>query len=161
MVHDLRHVWSTWSGLLEDTEKKRPPSPVTAMKKFSKFWFQQDGAKAHTADLTLDLVETHFKKRVISNCFLLKKKVGWSWLPYSLDLSPLDNFLRGYVKDLCYANNNFGSAKKYHRYFQLALRGSGHFLVRSRNFIVTVTIGHSHESSDFKKLNFATLYNGH
>ncbi len=46
------------------------------MKKFSKFWFQQDGAKEHTADLTLDLVETHFKKRVISNRFPLKKKRG-------------------------------------------------------------------------------------
>ncbi len=44
------------------------------MKKFSKFQFQQDGAKAHTADLTLDLVETHFKKRVILNHFPLKKK---------------------------------------------------------------------------------------
>ncbi len=45
-----------------------------AMKKFLKFWFQQDGAKACMVDLTLDLVETHFKKRNISNRFSLKKK---------------------------------------------------------------------------------------
>ncbi len=43
------------------------------MKKFSKFWFQQDGAKAHTADVTLNLVETRFKKCVISSHFPLKK----------------------------------------------------------------------------------------
>ncbi len=45
-----------------------------AMKNFLKLWFQQDGAKAHTVDLTLDLVETYFKKCVISNCFPLKKR---------------------------------------------------------------------------------------
>ncbi len=84
--------------------KKEAFSEFTAMKKFSKFWFQQDGAKAHTADLTLDLVETHFKKHVISNHFPLKKKGDWSWPPYSFDLSPLDYFLQGYGKDRCYAN---------------------------------------------------------
>ncbi len=54
--------------------KKRPFPQLAAMKKFSKFWVQQDGTKAHTADLTLDLVETHFMKRVISNYFPLKKR---------------------------------------------------------------------------------------
>ncbi len=54
--------------------KKEAFLQFTTMKKFLKFWFQQDGAKAHTADLTLDLVETHFKKRVISNRFPLKKR---------------------------------------------------------------------------------------
>ncbi len=83
--------------------KKEAFPQFTTMKKFSKFQFQQDGAKVHTADLTLDLVETHFKKCVISNCFPLKKG-GWSWPPYSLDLSPLAYFLWGYVKDRCYAN---------------------------------------------------------
>ncbi len=58
----------------------------TGMKIFSKFWSQQDGRKAHTADQTSDLVETHFKKHVISKHFPLKKKGGWSWPPYSLDL---------------------------------------------------------------------------
>ncbi len=62
------------------------------MKKISKFWFQQDAAKAHTADLTLDLVETHFKKRVISNCFPLKKR-GLELATVQPDLSPFDYFL--------------------------------------------------------------------
>ncbi len=56
--------------------KKEASPQLTLMKKFSKFWFQRDGAKAHMVDLTLDLVETHFKKRVISNHFPLKKKGG-------------------------------------------------------------------------------------
>ncbi len=54
--------------------KKEAFPQFTAMKKCLKFWFQQNGAKAHTADLTLDLVETHFKKRDILNHFPLKKK---------------------------------------------------------------------------------------
>ncbi len=32
---------------------------------------------------------------------------------------------------------------------------------RSRIFIVTVMIGHSHKSSNLRKLNLNTLYNGH
>ncbi len=84
--------------------KKEAFLRFTVMKKFSKFWFQQNGAKAHTADLTLDLVETHFKKRVILNHFPLKKKEGWSWLLYSPDLGPLDYFLWSYVKDRRYTN---------------------------------------------------------
>ncbi len=58
--------------------KKEAFPQFTAMKKFLKFWFQQDGAKAHTTDLTLDLVETNFKKRVISNNFPLKKGPQYS-----------------------------------------------------------------------------------
>ncbi len=81
--------------------KKEAFPQFTGMNKFSKFWFQQDGPKAHTSKLTLDLVKTHFKKRVISNCFLLKKKDRLSYSPH---LSPLDYFLWGYVKDRCYAN---------------------------------------------------------
>ncbi len=73
--------------------KKETFSQFTAIKNFLKFWFQQDGAKAHTADLTLDLVEIHFKQHVISNRFPLKKKGYWSWPLYSPNLSPLDYFL--------------------------------------------------------------------
>ncbi len=40
-----------WSSVSENTEKEAFPQ-FTAMKTFSKFWFQQDGGKAHTADLT-------------------------------------------------------------------------------------------------------------
>ncbi len=56
--------------------KKEAIPQFTTLKTFLKFCFQQDGAEAHTTDLTLDLVETRFKKRVISNHFPLKKKRG-------------------------------------------------------------------------------------
>ncbi len=108
----------------------------TAMKKFSKFWFQRDGAKAHTADLTLALVETHFKKRVISNRFALKKR-GWSWLPYSPDLSPLDYFLWNYVKDRCYANRPTTISalrKNITDIFDSLREDSGIFSMVTRNF---------------------------
>ncbi len=99
---DFRREKCWQSGLLEDTEKRSLPQ-FTVMKKFSKFWFQPDGIKAHTADLTLDLVETHFKKRVILNHFPLKKR-GLELAAIQPDLSPLDYFLWGYVRDQCYAN---------------------------------------------------------
>ncbi len=69
------------------TLKEEAFSQFIALKKFLKFWFQQDGAKAHTADLTLHLVETHFKKRVITNRFPLKKRgaeVGRHTAPISV-----------------------------------------------------------------------------
>ncbi len=101
------------------------------MKNFSKSWFQQDGAKVHMADLTLDLVETLLKKRVISNRFPFKKRrAGAGHLTarsQSFGLFPL-GLCRGPVLHK-QTDNNFGCAKKYQRYFRLASRGSGHFLV--------------------------------
>ncbi len=68
-------VWKNIDGpVYRKILKKKAFPQFTVMKKFSKFWFQQDGAKAHTADVTLHLIETHFKKRVLSNHFSLKKK---------------------------------------------------------------------------------------
>ncbi len=96
--------------------------PITSFNRF--------GAKAHTSDLTLDLVGTHFKKRVISNHFPLKKMGAGAghhtarsqfFGPFPLGLC------RGPV--LRKQTDNFGSAKKYHPYFRLVSRGSGHFLV--------------------------------
>ncbi len=72
-----------WSGLLEDTEK-RGPSPTS--RRWKIFWNFGFNRRAHTTDLTLDLVEALFKKRIISNRFLLIKKGGWSWPPYSPSL---------------------------------------------------------------------------
>ncbi len=82
---------------------KEALTQFTAMKKFSKFCFQQDGAKAHTFDLTLDLVETHFKKRVISNRFSLKKR-GLELVVVQPQFQSFGLFPLGYVKNQCYAN---------------------------------------------------------
>lgn len=60
-------------------------------------WFQQDGATPHTACASMDWVRSHFPDRHIS----LKSAVPWA--PHSPDLSPLDFFMWGYLKDRVYA----------------------------------------------------------
>ena len=49
-----------------------------------KLWFQQDGATPHTALMTRDWLNEHFKRRIISKNFPLE------WAPHSPDLSPPD-----------------------------------------------------------------------
>ncbi|GFU03032.1 putative DD41D transposase [Trichonephila clavipes] len=57
-------------------------------------WFQQDGAKYHTARATIDLLKYTFGDSLIS-------RFG---PPRSCDLTPLNYFLWGYVKSLVYAD---------------------------------------------------------
>jgi len=61
-------------------------------------WFQQDGAPCHTVNVTIDLLRTVFENRIIS------RNADVNWPPHSCDLTPLDYFLWGAVKDKCYAN---------------------------------------------------------
>ncbi|GFU10432.1 uncharacterized protein TNCV_5123371 [Trichonephila clavipes] len=61
-------------------------------------WFQQDGAKCHTARATIDLLKDTFGDRLISRFGPV------NWPPRSCDLTPLDYFLWGYVKSLVYAD---------------------------------------------------------
>ncbi|GFU81891.1 uncharacterized protein TNCV_2537001 [Trichonephila clavipes] len=61
-------------------------------------WFQQDGATCHTARATIDLLKDTFGDRLISRFGPV------NWPPRSCDLTPLDYFLRGYVKSLVYAD---------------------------------------------------------
>ncbi|GFT09609.1 uncharacterized protein TNCV_4947811 [Trichonephila clavipes] len=61
-------------------------------------WFQQDGATCHTARATVDLLKDTFGDRLISRFGPV------NWPPRSCDLTPLDYFLRGYVKSLVYAD---------------------------------------------------------
>ncbi|GFS64270.1 uncharacterized protein TNCV_3945911 [Trichonephila clavipes] len=60
-------------------------------------WFQQDGAICHTARATIDLLKDTLGDRLISRFGPV------NWPPRSCDLTPLDNFLWGYVKSLVYA----------------------------------------------------------
>ena len=60
-------------------------------------WFQQDGAMCHTAEATLDVLLPVFEDRIIS------RRGDVIWPPRSCDLTPLDNYLWGVVKDKCYA----------------------------------------------------------
>ena len=59
----------------------------------TKFWFQQDGAPPHTANISIQWIKDHFKNRVVS------KRMEIEWPSYSPDLSPPDFFLWGYLKD--------------------------------------------------------------
>lgn len=61
-------------------------------------WFQQDGATAHTANQTLQLLQQRFNDRIIS------RRTDNIWASHSPDLNPPDFFLWGYVKDRVYVN---------------------------------------------------------
>jgi len=56
------------------------------------FWFQQDGATAHTARRSLGILKEMFPSRLIS----LRGDIGWPAL--SPDLTHCDFFLWGYLK---------------------------------------------------------------
>ena len=60
--------------------------------------FQQDGAKCLTAEATHNVLRPVFEDRIIS------RKADVVWPPRSCDLTPLDYYLWGAVKDKCYAN---------------------------------------------------------
>lgn len=59
-------------------------------------WFQQDGATPHTAGKVLDWLRKTFGRNFISF------KSDTVWPPHSPDLSPLDFFLWGHLKDNVY-----------------------------------------------------------
>ena len=60
--------------------------------------FQQDGATCHTAEVTLDVLRPVFEDRINS------RRAGVVRPPRSCDLTPLDYYLWGAVKDKCYAD---------------------------------------------------------
>jgi hypothetical protein len=59
-------------------------------------WFQQDGATAHTAKETVNILRSMFAGRVISSFGDVP------WPPTSPDLSACDFFLWGYLKSRVY-----------------------------------------------------------
>lgn len=67
--------------------------------------FQQDGAPPHTTRENLQLLRDNFGPKVIARGFPEKFDDGIAWPHYSPDISPLDFFLWGYVKDKFYKNN--------------------------------------------------------
>ncbi|GFX54430.1 uncharacterized protein TNCV_3825291 [Trichonephila clavipes] len=65
---------------------------------FQELWFQQNGTTCHTARATIDLLKYTFGDRLISRFGPV------NWLSRPCDLTPLNYFLRGYVKSLVYAD---------------------------------------------------------
>lgn len=71
-------------------------------------WFQQDGAKPHTAKYTMEHLHKIFQNRIIS------KGADVTWPPRSPDLTAPDFFLWGYVKAIVYSKpvHSLGQLKK-------------------------------------------------
>ena len=61
-------------------------------------WFQQDGATCHIAEATLDVLRPVYEDRIIS------RRSDIVWKPRRCDLTPLDYYFWGAVKDKCYAD---------------------------------------------------------
>ena len=72
--------------------------PQAGRHRMKHFWFQQDGATAHTAKATMKLLRETFNNRIIS------KNADFAWPPYSPDLTAPDFFLWGYLKSKVYRN---------------------------------------------------------
>lgn len=68
------------------------------------FHWQQDGAPPHRTRENLDFIHKHYDGRVIAKGFPARHKKGMDWPPYSPDLSPMDYYLWGNVKDKVYKN---------------------------------------------------------
>ena len=68
-------------------------------------WFQQDDATYHTAEATLDVLRPVFEDRISS------RRADVVWPPRSCDLTPLDYYLWGTVKDKCYADKPLDALK--------------------------------------------------
>jgi hypothetical protein len=64
---------------------------------FNSIWFQQDGATPHTSGEVISWLEKTFGTHFISY------RTDNVWPPHSPDLSPLDFFLWGYLKDRVYS----------------------------------------------------------
>jgi len=56
----------------------------------------QDGATAHTARPTMDLLQQHFGNNILSG--KAERRGGQDWAANSPDMSPLDFFLWPYLK---------------------------------------------------------------
>ena len=65
-------------------------------------WFQQDGATAHTAGEVMSWLNERFNRRLISH------RSEFLWPPRSPDLSPLDFYLWGFVKERVFHSRSAG-----------------------------------------------------
>ena len=64
---------------------------------FANLWFQQDGASSQTAHESRQELRDLFGQNIVGKFF------NFNWPPRSPDLSPLDFFLWGYLKNKVYS----------------------------------------------------------
>ena len=62
------------------------------------FCLNRTEATCHTAEATLDVLRPVFEDRIIS------RKADVVWPPRNWDLTPLDDYLWGAIKNKCYAD---------------------------------------------------------
>ena len=79
-------------------------------------WFEQVGATCHTVNVTIDLLRTISEDRIIT------RNSDVNWPPRSCDLTSLNYFLWGAVKDKCYANH-LETTKALKHEIEVAIRG--------------------------------------
>ena len=68
-------------------------------------WFQQDGARCHTDEATLNVLWPVFEDRIIS------RRADVVWPPRNCVLTPLDYYMWGAVKDNCYKPETIDALK--------------------------------------------------
>ena len=72
---------------------------ILSLPRANEIWFMQDGASSHYANIVRNFLDTHFANRWIG------RRGSVDWPPRSCDLTPMDFFLWGYVKDLVYSTS--------------------------------------------------------
>ena len=65
---------------------------------YCKIWFQQDDAMCHIVEATHDILRPVFEDCIIN------RRADVVWPPLRCDLTPLDYYLWGAVKDKCYTD---------------------------------------------------------
>lgn len=65
----------------------------------TRIWFQQDGATAHTSNTAMPVLRELFPNKLIS------QRGDIPWPPRSPDLTPMNFFLWGYLKNKVYDTN--------------------------------------------------------
>lgn len=89
-VNSERYVEMLQTFLLDAIRQLQLPLDVT--------WYQQDGARPHTSNMSMEVLREMFPGR------LLSQRGDQSWPARSPDLSALDFFLWGYVKSKVFQN---------------------------------------------------------
>ena len=64
-------------------------------------WFQQDGATCHKPRVTMDLLR---EARSMNILYFISRSRQVNWPPRSCDITPLEQFLWGYIKAHVYTN---------------------------------------------------------
>jgi transposase len=72
---------------------------MLSLPRATEMWFMQDGASSHYATIARNVLDAHFPGRWIG------RRGTIEWPPRSCDLTPLDFFLWGYLKDLVYSRS--------------------------------------------------------